>query len=196
MPSHHHTSRSAAAASTAAFAAPASHCLLRPQRQLPSRPHKQRLRAAAFYARNKRVAACLALVLSASTTLSRAQQGGGVSRARAPDANNQPLQQQQRRVPLFTRDHPEVIRLPSTRPPRIAWRRALRWSPQRQLTSRPNKRRLPTAASYARNKQVAACLSLVLPASTTNHSIISGGARLFFTRAHDKGARLRPGLYT
>ena len=34
----------------------------------------------------------------------------------------------------------------------------------------------------------------VLPPSITNHSISSGGARLFFTRAHDRGARLRPAL--
>ena len=34
----------------------------------------------------------------------------------------------------------------------------------------------------------------VLLASTNNHSVSSSGARLFFTRAHNKGARLRPAL--
>ena len=91
--SHHHNSRSATAASTAASASPASHCLLRPPRHLPSRPHKQRLRAAAWSARNKLLAACLALVLSASATLSREQ------RRRRRVSRSCPSRQQQPTTP-------------------------------------------------------------------------------------------------
>ena len=114
--SHHHNSRSATAASTAASASPASHCLLRPPRHLPSRPHKQRLRAAAWSARNKLLAACLALVLLASATLSREQRRKRRVSRSCPSRQQQPTTPAAAtaRAPL-QRNHPEVVRLPYTR---------------------------------------------------------------------------------